>query len=224
MNRIIVASLVLILAFTPDAIAKVTPVEDGFQVSYGVRLGPGTSNGNDINDVMIFEWAEGGEFSADGPYTINGRGRTHLSHVVDFEPTHALVMGWGAAIPGVGDEKDHLFTLSNALFSFHASGQKWSDVFPGVPPEPRTGHNAMIGQLQAAAAGDADALGAIRTWIEREASTAAFDPDGGFRVIEWSIAQPIDDALPVPVMPLGAVLLLALGVLLVGRRYAGQAA
>lgn len=60
-------------------------------------------------------------------------------------------------------------TLTNASFAGQVTGKKWSEAFPGVPPEPRTGHNDMIGLLQAAASGDSDALDAVTEFVQREA-------------------------------------------------------
>lgn len=198
--------------------AIVTAVEGGYQVDYYVSLAQGTSNGSDIQDTLIFEWNQGGEFSAEFGPTISGEGSTFISHVIGFEPDSALVLGWGAAVPGVGDEKDHLFMLANNSFTQQVTGLKWSTAFPGVPPEPRTGHNAMIGLLKDAAGGNSDALDAISLWLEREATQAAFDPAGNFRVIEWSVAQPIDFATPIPVLSGTGLALLALVLMLFAWR------
>jgi hypothetical protein len=213
-------TLVVFATFTLMANAGVEPVSGGYQVSYDIKLTSGSSNGNDIGDALIFEWNGSGEFSVDGGFTINGRGQTQISHVIGFDPTSAFVIGWGAAIPGVGDEKNHLFTLSNFAFAAEARGKKWSVAFPGVPPEPRTGHNAMIGLLQSAATGDVDALDAVSEFVKREAEPAGFDPRGNFRVLEWTVAEPIDlPVLPVPVMPLYGLVLLILGLLVLARRF-----
>lgn len=213
------AVLLLITFLVPFTVhAGVTPVEGGFEVDYFVDLGLGTSNGNDIQDTLILEWNQGGDFSAEFSSTVSASGTTRLSHIIDFDPDSALVLGWGAAIAGVGDEKDHLFMLANSAFTQQVTGLKWSDAFPGVPPEPRTGHNAMIGLLQAAASGDSNALDAISTWVEREATAASFDPAGGFRVIEWSVGQPIDFAKPIPSMSGVGLAMLALMLLVFAYR------
>ena len=216
-------ALLLAASLVPAAVnAAVTPVEGGFQVDYYVSLAQGTSNGNDIQDTLIFEWNESGDFSAAFGPDISASGSTLLSHVIDFDPDSALVLGWGAGIAGVGDEKDHLFMLTNSAFTREVTGLKWSEAFPGVPPEPRTGHNAMIQLLQAAATGDGAALGAITSWVEREATGAAFDPSGNFRVIEWTVAQPIDIFAPVPTMTSAGLALLVLSLLLFARSRGGM--
>lgn len=211
--------LALLFSLPIVAGASVTPVAGGYQVIYDVNLPSGTSNDSDIEDVVVVEWNASGDFGIESGFAIAGRGQTRLKHTISFEPDSALVMGWSAGIPGKGDEKDHLVTLTNGAFVSEVTGRKWSEVFPGVPPEPRTGHNAMIGLLQAAGAGDADALDAISTWVQREAQAAAFDPAGGFRVLEWTIPTPIDRAVPVPVMSWYGLGLLAFGLLIMGRRF-----
>lgn len=212
----------VVAVFSCLASAAVTPDAGGYRVSYNVNLSSGTSNGSDIEDILIFEWNAGGDFSVEPGSAVADQGRKVLSHVIGFKPTSALVMGWGAAIPGVGDEKNHLFTLVSSSAAAEFTGKKWSEAFPGIPPIPRTGHNAMIGQLQAAVAGDATALAAITEFVQREASVAAFNPAGGFRLLEWSVAQPIDPPVQVPVMPSYGLWLLVLGLAVLVWRFGIQ--
>lgn len=193
--------------------AGVVPEAGGFRVSYDINLAAGTSNGSAIQDVLIFEWNAAGDFSVEAGPAVAGQGTTVLSHVISFKPDAALVMGWGAAVAGVGDEKDHIFTLVRPSTATEFTGKKWSEAFPGVPPAPRTGHNAMIGLLQAVATGDAAALAAVTDFVRREAGAAAFDPAGAFRILEWSTATPLDPPAQVPVMPLYGLLLLIPGLI-----------
>ena len=172
--------------------SAVTSVPGGYQVDYPVRLANGTSNGGDIVGVVILEWDDGGRIHADLPFTVAGRGATTLSHVVGFPPTSALVLGYGLGISGVGDEKDHVFSLTNPSFAAAVTGRKWSEAFPGVTPDTRVGHNALIGLLQQAAAGDQAALDALVEFVRTEGVRAAFDPADRFRVVEWTIGTPID--------------------------------
>lgn len=221
MKRII--CLVVVVFFIIGSLsagARVKPVSGGYEVSYNVVIPKGTSNGNDIQDVVIFEWNEFGHLNVEGGFSIKGKGHTNLSHVIGFEPESALVFGWGAAVSGVGDEKDHLFTLANSSFTRQITGKKWSEAFPGVAPVPRTGHNALIGLVRAASGGDSEAVDDLTAFIRREAETAAFDPAKGFRVIEWSVGHPIDTALPVPALSFYGMLLLILGFVAVSRRAA----
>ena len=186
--KISVPLMTLIVAsiFAITTNATVTPVGGGYKVDYYVSLAQGTSNGSDIEDTLILEWNQGGDFSADFGPTISASGNTFISHVIGFEPDSALVLGWGAGITGVGDEKDHLFMLANNGFTAQVTGLRWSEAFPGVPPEPRTGHSAMVNLLQAAASGDDAALEAIRIFVEREAGAAAGE---GLRRQAFGVAQ-----------------------------------
>jgi len=215
MKRILLFTSLLFVFFCHAAMAGVTTVNGGYRVDYRVDIPAGTSNGNDINDVLMLEWNASGGFSAEFGGPIAGRGSTTLSHVIGFEPSSSLVIGWGAAVPGVGDEKDHLFMLANSGFTREVTGKKWSEAFPGTGEVPRIGHNDMIGLLRDAASGDKTALTSIIDWVGREAQTAAFDPHQSFRVIEWSGAHPIDVVRSVPAMSqLGQLaLLLALAFL-----------
>lgn len=221
MPRLFLPSILAVLAsMAAPAGAAVAPITGGYEVTYEIGLNPGSSNGNDIQDVLIFEWNSAGDFNADGGFTIAGRGATSLRHTVGFEPTAALVIGWGAGIAGIGDEKDHLFTLVNRSFAANVTGKKWSEAFPGVPPEPRTGHNAMIGLLQAASGGDSAALDSIAKWVRREAEAAAFDPDGPFRVMEWTDGKPIDGlTAAIPTLSIYGLSLLILSFVFLGRRF-----
>lgn len=185
-------AVMLIALLAVNANADITPVPGGYEVSYQIDLSVGTSNGLDILDTFIFEWNENGDFSVDYPYTINNRGRTLINHTIGFEPTSALLMGYGLGVPGIGDEKDHMFTVISSEFANSVIGQKWSQAFPGVPPDPRIGHNAMINLLKNAAAGDASALNQLTEFVKKEGYRAGFDPLGSYRVFEWTTGWPID--------------------------------
>jgi hypothetical protein len=203
MKKHIICVLILslaILGLTCNADADVTPVPGGYEVSYQIDL-RGTSNGLDILDTFICEWNENGDFSVDYPYTINNRGRTLINHTIGFKPTAALLMGYGLGIPGIGDEKDHMFTVISSGFANSVIGKKWSQAFPGVPPDPRIGHNAMINLLKNAAAGNASALNQLTEFVKKEGYKAGFDPIGSFRVFEWTIGLPIDTTIPMATQP-----------------------
>ncbi len=203
MKKYIICILILsfaILGLTCNADADVTPVPGGYEVSYQIDLSVGTSNDLDILDTFIFEWNENGDFSVDYPYTINNRGRTLINHTIGFKPTAALLMGYGLGIPGIGDEKDHMFTVISSGFANSVIGQKWSQAFPGVPPDPRIGHNAMINLLKNAAAGNASALNQLTEFVKKEGYKAGFDPIGSYRVFEWTTGGPIDFLYQVPAL------------------------
>jgi hypothetical protein len=182
----------LLLGLVNGAKASVISVATGYEVSYGIDMKSGGSNGSDIESTFIFEWDDS-HFNVDGAYTIAGQGQTYLSHIVPFAPTSALLIGYGAAVPGVGDEKDHLYTITSTDFADTVWGLKWSAAFPGVPPEPRVGHSAMISLLIDATAGDTGALSSLIDFVTTEGYRAAFDPAGGFTVVEWTTAQPVPE-------------------------------
>lgn len=200
MNYLLKTLVLLFIACLASTVtAGVTPASGGYEVSYDIDLRVGSSNGGDIQDTFIIEWNEGSEFNIDYAYTIAGKGKSSISHIISFEPTAALLIGYGLGVPGVGDEKDHLFTLTNSSFAKQATGLKWSQAFPGVPPEPRIGHNAMINLLKDAAAGDSASLDTLKYFVESEGYQAGFDPTGNFRVMEWTVGEPIDRLEPTPV-------------------------
>lgn len=184
-----VAVLSFLLGTANNSNAGVISVVDGYQTSYGISMSPGSSNGSDLEGVFIFEWNES-DFSAFYAGTIAGTGNTYLSHTIDFDPTMALILGYGAGIPGIGDEKDHLYTITSLAFSYTVGGLKWSEAFPGIPPGARVGHNAMINLLGDAAGGSTTALLALNDFVMTEGYRAAFDPRGGFVALEWTVCEP----------------------------------
>ncbi len=202
-----VAILVTVLFGLVDgAKASVISVADGYEVSYAISMNPGSSNGSDIQNTFIFEWDDS-HLNVDYAYTIAGQGRTDISHTLHFAPTSALLIGYGPGIAGVGDEKDHLYTISSSAFTYTVGGLKWSEAFPGVPPEPRVGHNAMVSLLIDAAAGDSDALSGLTDFVTNEGYVAAFNPAGGFDVLEWTPNNDVGGNIPEPT----TLLLLGLG-------------
>ena len=96
-------------------------------------------------------------------------------------------MGYGAGFPGVGDKIDHLNTVSGFAFSYPLGGLKWSKAFPAFPPEPRIGHNAMVGLLKDAEAGASSAMASLKNWVMTEGYRAPFDPGGNFSVLELTV-------------------------------------
>ena len=196
----------LLFGLVNGANASVVSVADGYEVSYGINMNPGSSNGGDIQNTFIFEWDDN-YFNVDYAYTIAGRGNTYISHTLHFAPTSALLIGYGEGIEGIGDEKDHVYTITSSAFADTVVGVKWSEAFPGVPPEPRVGHNAMISLVIEAAVGDTSALNALTDFVTTEGYRAAFNPAGGFKVVEWSNGQPNGGSIPEP----ATLLLLGLG-------------
>lgn len=179
----------LLFGLLRAAEAGVIAAAGGYEVDYQMVLTSPTPTGGDIQDVFIFEWNDSSS-SIDSSYTIAGSGRTSLSHIIDFAPTSALVIGYLDTVDGVGDGKRHLYTLVSPDFlNQDRQGKKFSEIF-GV------GEQATIDQL-IAAAGDSSALDPfVDTVNDRIAPVAAFDPTGGFRVLHWSI--PVDNGGSIP--------------------------
>jgi len=216
--------LALLVLEGDRANASVITSPEGYQTYYGISMNPGTSNGSDIEGVFVFEWDNSDNYSAFYGGLIAGSGNTYLSHEIEFLPTSALIIGYGAGIPGVLDELDHLYTITSLAFSYTVGGLKWSEAFPGVPPEPRIGHNAMVDLLKDAASGSSSALTDIYNWVKTEGYRAAFDPRGNFAVLEWTgcdageepvqtpngyICVPVGGSIPEP----GTWILLVIGLL-----------
>ena len=174
----------LLFGLVNGAKATVMSVDTGYEVSYGINMNPGTSNGSDVQSTFIFEWDDI-NFNVDYAGTIAGQGNTYISHIIDFVPTLALLIGYGEGIDGIGDGKDHLYTITSSTFaSTVGAGVKWSEVFPGLTPETRIGHNAMISMLN-----DAN-LAALTDFVQTEGYVAAFNPASEFVVLEWSGCGP----------------------------------
>jgi hypothetical protein len=196
------AILMLVFGVTSRASAGVVQFGDIYQVTYSVNLWSPTPTGNPIENVMIFEWNDD-YFHADYSYSIAGSGSTRLVHTVDFLPSSALVLGYIEAVAGVDDEKRHLYMLANTPFANAAGaglyGGTFSQVF-GV------GEQFTIDMLIAASL-DADRLAALSLLVRGTFSQAAFDPDGDFRVLKWSVPTPPVGGVPEP----GTLALMGLG-------------
>ena len=195
----------LLFGLVNGAKATVTSVESGYEVSYEISMNPPTSNGNDIINTFIFEWDDSNftNFNVDYAYTIADHGVTTISHIIDFEPTLALLIGYAEGVEGIGDEKDHIYTITNTAFDYSTRGMKWSEAFPGVTPETRVRHSELVSLLQTLD------VSSLSNFVKTEGYRAAFDPAGDFRVLEWSI-RPIP--IPAAVWLFGSGLLGLVGI------------
>lgn len=177
----------LIFGLVGNVSAGIIPASESHEVNYRFNMTGIPRSGADIRDTFIFEWDRGGRLHVDYGYTIAGRGQSDISRTLSFQPAATLIMGYVLGGPG---EKDHIITFVDPDFAASVTGLKWSEVFPGVSPEPRIRHNELISLIIDAAGTnpDSDALTKLTGFVENEAYVAAFDPFGRFRVVEWSTA------------------------------------
>lgn len=195
----------ILLGLVGAAEAGIIDAVGGYQVSYEMTLNSPTPTGGDIQDVFIFEWNDSNS-SVDHSYAIAASGRTNLSHIVDFAPTSALVIGYLDAVDGVGDGKRHLYTLVDPDFlDQDRQGKKFSEIF-GV------GEQATIDQLIAAAADSSERDAFVATVNNLIAPVAAFDPSGGFRILHWSAPVDVGGNIPEPAI----IALIGLGLAVLG--------
>ena len=199
-EKLITAFISFFLLFGLVNGAKATLI---YEVSYEINMDPPTSNGSSIQNTFIFEWDDNfSNFNVDYAYTIAGQGTTTISHTIDFAPTSALLIGYGEGIEGIGDEKDHVYTITSSAFADSVLGMKWSVVFPGVTPETRVRHSEMVSLLQALD------FSSLTNFVKTEGYRAAFDPSGDFSVVEWTCAGgtcPVPEPTTLALLSLGLV-------------------
>ena len=173
--------------------ASIIPSGDGFQVTYKTSLWSPTATGEDIQNVMIFEWNDS-EFNADFYYTMAGDGDTTLTHTIDFLPTSTLILGYLDAVAGVDDGKRHLYMVADTAFAEAAGAGAYGGTFSQVFG---FGEQATI-DLLIAAGSDVAALAELSGLVSGAFSQAAFDSAGDFRIMKWSVPEPPVGGVPEP--------------------------
>lgn len=152
------------------------------QTTYNLNLTPGTSAGNPVTNIMIFEVAPGSsQVAIDfGPgangYTLPGTGAVQLTHTSAVAPAMSFIMGLTWQI-----DKLSLVMFVNNNFAAAAAGIRFNDVFQSMT------HNALIAIVQAAEAGSA----ADRDWFRDvfypiDGSRAAFATGGSNTAMEFT--------------------------------------
>jgi hypothetical protein len=206
--------LILIGGCVTNAGAGVMPVAGGYEVSYHMELYAGTQTGKNIKDVFIFEW-DASNSSVDGTYEIEASGPTNWSHTIGFAPTSALAIGYLDGEAGVGDGKRHIYTLFSAAYHDYLVanflGFKFSEIFG-------QGEQFTIDLITDAAGGNLAALASLETFVRDEMSGGAFDPNGGFRILKWSVLPPVEEGGNIPEPSTVAIFILGLAGLMARRR------
>src|SRR3712207_3115506 len=180
--------------------------------TYSLNLNPGTSNGQNVTNIMIFESSAGGsQLSIDyggapNAYSIAGSGLSFLTHQSAFTPAMSLIVGLTQAV-----DKVSLVIFMNETFAASAAGQNFSSVFT------TTRHNEMITRMLAAQNGSAAEMDWFRNvFFPTDGMAAAFATGGAATGLQFTIATPIGT------VPEQSQSLLLLGVgaaaLLVARR------
>ena len=184
------AAFIVALAFATSAQATTIQVGSSYQTTYQMNMWQPTPTGNDIQAVTIFAWNDTA-FAATTGYTIAGSGPTELVNTTDFAPTSALVLGYLAAVPGVYDEKRHVYMLADTAFSEYVFGLPPATTFSNVFG---FGEQATIDLLIPASGNDPVAADAallqLRTLVQTNFAPAAFSPEGSFYILKWSNVPP----------------------------------
>lgn len=182
--------------------------------SYTLNLNPGTSAGNPVTNIMIFEAnADGSQLlidyggSASG-YTISGQGLSTLTHMSAFTPAFSLLVGITQQI-----DKLSLVFFTNNAFATQAAGTNFNPNFYSIT------HNALIDHIKAAESGSASDLAWFRdSFWPLDGTRTAFATGGPHSAIEFTVGQIIS---PVPEQS-GTLLLLGASsavLLFTGRRW-----
>jgi hypothetical protein len=167
------------------AIASVSRAD--ITTSYSLNLNPGTSAGNPVTNMMIFEAnADGSQLAIDygngpGGYTINGTGSSILTHTSAFNPAMSLIVG---ITQQVG--KLSMVFFMNDAFAAHATGTNFNPNFFSIT------HNALISHIQLADAGSQT----DRDWFRDsfwpiDETRAAFKTGGSYTAMEFTGGVPI---------------------------------
>lgn len=173
------------------ALVAISVCRADIATSYTLNLNPGTSAGNPVTNIMIFEAsADGSQLlidyggSASG-YTISGRGESTLTHLSAFTPAFSLIVGITQQI-----DKLSLVFFTNNAFAAQAAGTNFNPNFYSIT------HNALIDRIKAAESGSASDLAWFRdSFWPLDGTRTAFATGGPKTAIEFTVGQIIS---PVP--------------------------
>jgi len=155
--------------------------------TYSLNLNPGTSNGQNVTNIMIFESSAGGSQTsidyggAPNAYSIAGSGLSFLTHQSAFTPAMSLIVGLTQAV-----DKVSLVIFMNETFAASAAGQNFSSVFT------TTRHNEMITRMLAAQNGSAAEMDWFRNvFFPTDGMAAAFATGGSATAMQFTVGIPI---------------------------------
>ncbi len=184
--------------------------------SYSLSLNPGTSAGNPVTNIMIFEAAAGGSQlfidygGSSNAYTVSGTGLSTLTHTSPFVPEMSLIVGLTQQVAKVS-----LVILMNNSFAAQALGLPYNQSFFA------TNHSSLINHVLGAGNGVQSDL----DWFQNvfwpiDGSRAAFQTGGSYTAMEFTTGIVVGPAPRVPERNNTALLLLlACAVLLPVQRY-----
>ena len=201
----------ILLALCFVAVIAAYPSHASVITSYSFNLDPGTSNGQDITNIMIFEADAGGQLFMDyggtpSGFTTSGSGLLELSHTSAFAPTTSLIIGLTQGV-----DKTQVVMFVNDSFAASATGFPFSESFS------TTRHNELINHLLLAESGDQSELDWFANiFFPTDGTAAAFATGGSFTAMEFSNGDPIGNGVPEQ-SDTALLLGISLGMVLVGR-------
>ena len=174
--------LCLVALFVLPAVARAQ-----INTTYSFNLNPGTSAGNPVTNMMIFEASAGGSQlfidygGTPNGFTINGTGFSTLTHTSAFNPAMSLIVGLTQQV-----SKTSLVIFMNDAFAASATGVLFNNTFSSI------GHNALIARLRVAETGSQSDLDWFRdVFFPIDGSRAAFVTGGSHTAMEFTAGFPI---------------------------------
>ena len=199
-TRLSPIAVILSIAFASHA--------DASTISYTFAID--APNGYPVTHLSLYATDGTNDALSLSPVVIGPSGVFTLTQTVNFTPTAALIVG--ITERDKDDWWDIVFFVSDA-YAAAGLGQRYDALFPSGSPN--LGHNVISVTIQAAHAGDGDALAALLAHLRGPSAIAAyFDPFGSYSIIQFStVPPPIGGDVPEPasaVLVLTGVAVLAL--------------
>jgi len=164
-------------------LACVRATDAQITTTYHLNLNPGTSAGNPITNIMIFEAsADGSQLLIDyggnpNGYSLPGSGWVTLSHASAFNPAMSFIVGITQQV-----DKLSLVMFVNDAWAANAAGSNFNPLFFSIT------HNALISRLKLAESGSQADLDWFRNvFWPADGSRAAFATGGSHKAMEFTI-------------------------------------